>query len=86
MQVVRLTLQRHDFRQSVPTRPLSPENLSDLLVVLNCSLANRENWVLQPGGANGLELLVEELLAELASKNGDLLHHGQLDAPVFVLG
>lgn len=49
-------------------------------------LTDRENGVAEPAHAQTAELLVEELDAELAGKQRNVLDDGQPDAPLLVLG
>ena len=66
--------------------PLVAELLDELLEVVGCGLANREHVVEQPVGVQVVELLVEELDAELAGEQRHVLDDGEAHAPLGVLG
>lgn len=67
-------------------RPLDAKDLCELLEVLRAGLTDAEDRVAEPGHAECAELLVEELDAQLACEQRDVLDDCQTHAPLLVLG
>lgn len=65
--------------------PLDSKDLSKLLEIVGCRLADRENGVAQPSHAKLTEFLVEELHAKLAGEKRDVVNNSQPNTPLLVL-
>lgn len=85
VQVVLALDQREHLRDDVLLRPLGAELLGEAAEVVRCRLADRVHLVPEPGQAQLPELVVEELHAQLAREERDVLDDGEADAPVAVL-
>ena len=57
------------------TCPYGAKRLAELLVVLDSGLTNRTNLVAQPGCADLIQSLIEELLPKLLRQGCKLLDH-----------
>jgi hypothetical protein len=84
VQVVRVVAHVRDLRDDGPVGPLDAEDLGKLLQVLGGRLADAKDGVAEPAHAEGRELIVEELDAELAREEGDVFDDGQTHPPVLV--
>lgn len=66
--------------------PVDAEDFSQLLKILRGCFSNGEDSVSEPTHAQGAEFLVEELHAELAGEQRNVLNNSQPDPPLLVLG
>ena len=62
--------------------PLGAEYLAKLSIVLDGCLADRVNFVAQPGCADFTQSLIEEFLAKLLRQDCELLNHRKFGAPL----
>jgi len=76
----------HDLWNDSFVGPLNTKYFGQLLQVVCCSFTDRENCVAQPAHTECGQLLIEELHAELASKERNVFDDGQSNSPLLVLG
>lgn len=75
----------HNLGNDRLARPLDPKYLGQLLEVVGCRLSDREDGVSQPAHAEVAQLLIKELYAKLAGKEGDVLDDSQSNTPLLIL-
>jgi hypothetical protein len=66
--------------------PFRTKYLGQLLQVLGRRLSDAKHGVAQPGHAERSEFLIEELYAQLAREERNILDNSETNAPLFVLG
>lgn len=76
----------HDFGDNGLLGPLDTKHVRQLLEVYRCRLTDAENRVAEPCHAQGSQLVVKELHAELSRNQGDILDDGLSDSPLLILG
>ena len=72
-------------RDSKTPSPSRAKDQSELLDVLDGSLSDHEDGILEPCKADRIKFFVEEGLSELLGQHWELLDHAVFDSPVFVL-
>lgn len=86
VQVVGVTSHSDDLGHNGLVGPLHSKYICQFLQVLCAGLTDAENSIAEPRHAEAGELLIEELDAELRSKERKVLNDGQSHTPLLVLG
>lgn len=86
VEVVGVLSHGHDLGNNRALSPFDSENLCQLSQVGGSSLTNGEDGVTKPPHAKVTKLLIKELDAQLACKQGDIFDDGKADPPLLVLG
>lgn len=86
VEVVGVLSHGHDLGNNRALGPFDSENLGQLSQVGGSGLTNGEDGITKPPHAKVTKLLIEELNAQLAGKQGDIFDDGKTDSPLLVLG
>lgn len=76
VEIIRMFAHHDDLWDNGVARPPNSEDFSQLLQVFGSCFPYRENSVTQPAHAKRAQLIVEEILSELACEQWDVLNNG----------